>query len=125
MILYEDTPLDDFVAHRRMAVLEAMEPAMLIHCYSNVDALEAFLDAGLADMEKHRERGWEAPEGLTRVALVFTSPRAVQAVARRMAPGFDFAAWPQPDAWLALYQQIDALRERARQYNPLFAPRYI
>jgi hypothetical protein len=92
-----------------------------LHCFETVDSLEAFLDQGLREMT---EAGLN-PGGLTRVVLIFTNPRAVDAVAKRMAPGYGFAAWPQPDAWLSLYERIDDLRERARSYNPQFVPRYL
>jgi hypothetical protein len=121
MIVYQDLRHDPVVEHARLASLEALAEAHKLHCYSNVEALEAFLDQGLTEMT---DAGVN-PGGLTRIVLVYTDPRAVAAVATRMAPGHDFAAWPQPDAWLALYARIDDLRERARSHNPQFVPRHI
>lgn len=125
MILHEEATFDPVVAHARLAVLEAMGVTMKVHCYSTVDALEATLNEVVAEMQGHRARGFDMPEGLTRVAVVFTDPRAINVVAQRMAPGFDFAAWPQPDAWLALYKKVDDLRARAKAVDPQFAPRYL
>lgn len=125
MILHEDATFDPMVTHARFAVLEAMDPTMKVHCYSTVDALAVTLDAVLDEMKRHTSRGWEMPHGLTRVALVFTDPRAMRVVASRMAPGCEFAAWPQPDAWLSLYQRIDDLRARAKAVDPQFVPRYL
>ena len=121
MIVYQDMQHDPVVEHARLASLEALATAHKLHCFSDVEALEAFLDAGLADMTAAGLN----PGGLTRIVLVFTDSRTVAAVATRMAPGQDFAAWPQPDAWLALYARIDELRARARAYDPQFVPRYL
>ncbi len=125
MILHQDAPFDPTVSHARLAVIEAMGVAMKIHCYSTVDALDATLNEVVDEMARHRANGWDMPQGLTRVTLIFSDQRAVDVVTKYMAPGFDFAAWPQPDAWLALYQRIDDLRARARQYDPQCAPRYL
>jgi len=125
MILHEEATFDPPVNHARLAVIEAMEPAMKVHCYSTVEALGATLAEIVSEMRRHRANGWDMPEGLTRIALIFSDPRAVDVVRKHMAPGFDFAAWPQPDAWLALYGRIDELRDRARMYDPQFAPRYL
>lgn len=125
MILHQDAPFDPIVSHARLAVIEAMGVAMKIHCYSTVEALEVTLQEIVDEMARHRANGWDMPQGLTRVALIFSDPRAVDVVTKHMAPGFDFAAWAQPDAWLALYQRIDELRSRAQQYEPAFAPRYL
>lgn len=119
MIFYEDTKLDDFLTHRRLAVLEAMEPAMMVHCYSTVDALESVMEKGQQELLA------AGLPGHVRVALVFRDSRAIEVVKKRMAPGFDFPAWSDPDAWLQLYNVIDGLRARAKQYDPQFAPRYI
>lgn len=125
MILHEEAQFDPVVSHARLAVIEAMEPAMKVHCYSTVDALDATLKEIVDEMARHIANGWDMPHGLTRIALIFSDARAVDVVQTYMAPGFDFAAWPQPDAWLALYQKIDDVRARARQYDPAFAPRYL
>jgi hypothetical protein len=109
MILYEDANLDSVVTKARFEILAALAPVHKLHCYSTVDALEAFLEEGLKDL---REVG---VPGLIRVALIFTNPKAVDAVAKRMAPGHELAAWPQPDAWLQMYQHIDQLQEMARK----------
>jgi hypothetical protein len=81
-----------------------------IHEFSSVDALEAYLEHGLDELEA---AGY--PRGLRRIVLVFRSSEAVEAVAKRMLPGADFVAWPDPDAWLDLYGDIDKLRDRARR----------
>lgn len=126
MVLYQDDPRQDpTVSHARLAVLEALEPAHKLHCYSDVDALAVTLDATLAQLRQLRKRGKDVPAGLTRVCLVFTDPRAVQVISMRMEPGYGFPAWPAPDAWLQLYARIDDLRARARQFNPQFTPRYL
>lgn len=128
MIVYEEATFDPTVTNARLAVLEAMELGMKCHCYSSVDALEETLKEVYDELSMIRRTNimdGPIPDGLTRIALIFTDPRAISVVAKYMAPGFEFSAWPQPDAWLALYQQIDGLRVRARRYDPQFVPRHI
>jgi hypothetical protein len=110
MILYEDAQLDPVVSMARMEILTALAPMHKVHCYSNVDALEAFLEKGLDEL---KAAGF--PRGLTRVVLVFSTPRALDAVERRMRPGHQLAAWMQPDAWMQIYKHIDQLQEMARK----------
>ncbi len=109
MILYEDAQLDAVVSKARMDILEALAPVHKLHCYSTVDALEAFLETGLHDLKVI------GLPGFVRVVLIYTNPKALAAVEKRMAPGHHLAAWPQPDAWLQIYEHIDQLQEMARK----------
>ena len=119
MILYQDDPgADEKVTQARLACLEALSVAHMVHCYQTVDSLELFLEMGLS---KIRHAGLT---GYMRVVLIYSDPAAIAVVTKRMQPGVEFPAWHQPDAWLTLYKDIAGLRTRARRFDPHFLPRY-
>ena len=103
MILIQDErPLDPEMAERRARVLDvARRGSHAVHVFTSIDTLEAFLEDGLDQLEAAG-----LGRGLRRVALFHSSPRAVHAVATRMAPGCTFEAWPQPDCWRELFEQL-------------------
>jgi hypothetical protein len=78
--------------------------------FSDVEKLEEYLEAGLDELQA---AGY--PRGLRRMVLIFRSHAAVAAVAKRMLPGAELVAWPDPDAWLNLDKDIDKLKARARR----------
>jgi hypothetical protein len=124
MICYQDDRREDpTVQHARLAALECLAVEHTLFCYSSASVLEQRLAMGLEELAAARAAGVDVPAKLTRIVLVFTDPRAVAVVDRFMEPGFEAIAWPQPDAWLALYGRIEELRARARRFDPTFAPR--
>ena len=128
MIVYELDPQEeaDTAKHRR-AVLEALTPMHMIHVYTSVVELRAFLDAGLEEMRLSRlaDRVQDVV-GLTRVWLFHKDTDAIDVVRVRMSErpngglwsdvGFEY--WPIPDGWHGFYRHIEQLRARARQYDP-------
>jgi hypothetical protein len=121
MILIEQSNLNNEeprVARMRAAVMECLPNlGHSIHTFSSADALAEYLEAGLDQMEV---AGFG--RGLRRVVLIHKTLAPVEAVAKRMAPGHEFVAWPEPDCWIDLYQNIADLRTRARAANPDFVP---
>lgn len=124
MIAFEEATFDPYTTHQRLAVLECLAKGSKLHCYSNVDALDYTLSSVVQEMNHHRANGWTMPDGLCRMVLIFTDSRAIKVVQRHMAHGWEFAFWPQPEAWHDLYSRIEDFRARARQYDPDFKPRY-
>jgi hypothetical protein len=120
MILDDDAKLDPVSEHERLACLECLAEEHKLVCYSSVEAMEAILEQGLDQLEAAGHGRF-----LRRVVLIARDRRAVAAVARRMGPGMEFIAWPSPLAWKKLYEQIEALRARARKCNPDFMPRHV
>jgi hypothetical protein len=121
MILIEQGRLNNEeprVARMRAAVMECLPHlGHSIHTFSSADALAEYLEDGLDQMEA---AGFG--RGLRRVVLIHKTMAPVEVVAKRMAPGHEFVAWPEPDVWIDLYQKIADLRTRARKANPNFIP---
>lgn len=124
MIAHEEMPPDPVLDACRLAVLEACECAHPILCFSTIDVLEHALDVMLKEMADLKRLDADIPTGLTDMILVFKDPRAVNIVATRMEPGFEFWALHLPDAWPILYQRIGELRAKARRYDPSFVSKY-
>ena len=126
MIVYEIVSEEDpAVASARRAVLEAFTPMHLIHGYSSIEGLSAFLDAGLEDMRKAQigdQIPKEMPIALTRCWLFYSDRDALAVCGVRMAPGVRCEAWAQPGGWTEFYKQIESLRMMARRYDPAFTP---
>jgi len=124
MIAHQDLPADPIIDACRLAVLETLECVHPIFCFSTVDALEHVLDEILKELDELRKVDPDVPGGLTDMILLFKDNRAVNAVARRMQPGFDFLALALPDGWPILYQRLPDLRRQAARYDPSFVPKY-
>jgi hypothetical protein len=108
MILIEDHTVPPEFAEDYSLVMRVMSKTSHgVHRFSSVEALEAFLEAGLDQLSA---AGF--PRGLRRIVLFYRDFPAVVAVAQRMLPGFEFEAWPLPDAWPQLAEQ---LRTKARK----------
>lgn len=116
MICIEDVKLEPPVARARDAVLAVLTPHHpSIFRFTHVEGLEAYLEAGLDRLHKAtRMLQPDLPRKLSRCILFYRHPRAMAAVSERMCPGFEPVLFRQPDCWLELAGNLDAIREYAR-----------